>query len=249
MGIHSKKVAHSAISAGAYKRDCRVMCLAYTEIHLSFTPLYPYWPCMANKTAKKKSASQTRASSKGISNKNKKQYDSLHELLILKLQSLYDTEQELLKVLPKLAQAAANQELKDAFEMHEGETKRHVERLEQAMQLLGVQAKKEKVAAIRGIAEDGGWVMKNIKDEAARDAALIAAAQYAEHYEIAGYGSAREWAAMMDHQAVADLLETTLMEEQAANDKLSELAHNGINQRAGGIEMAEEISEEERILM
>lgn len=167
----------------------------------------------------------------------KKGYQNLHELLILKLESLYDVEQELVKVLPKLAEHATDEDLREAFESHLEETKNHVLRLEAAMGLLGVAPKKEKVAGIRGINEDGSWVLKHVKGDAARDAALIGAAQYAEHYEIAGYISAREWAAMMDHDEVADLLDATLMEEQAATLKLAELAHNGINQRAGGIDM------------
>jgi ferritin-like metal-binding protein YciE len=112
------------------------------------------------------------------------------------------------------------------------------------MRLLDVEPKKEKVAGIRGIAEDGDWVAGHTSP-VARDAGLIAAAQYAEHYEMAGYSAAREWAAMMDHTQVADLLDATLMEEQAASEKLSELAHSGINQRAGGIPMDEEPEEAE----
>lgn len=176
------------------------------------------------------------------------QYKNLHELLVLKLQSLYDIEVQLTLALPKLAKAANSRELKEAFEAHLIETKGHVTRLEEAMRLLDVKPKQEKVAGIRGIAEDGNWVAGHTTP-VARDAALIAAAQYAEHYEIAGYTSAREWAAMMDHQAVADLLDATLMEEQAANEKLSELAHNGINQRAGGIPMEEEPQEVDTVVM
>ncbi len=195
---------------------------------------------MAKKTGTRKTKSIT---SKAKKTAARRQYGNLHELLVLKLQSLYDIEQELVKALPKLAKAASSYELKEAFESHLQETKGHVTRLEEAMELLDVTPKKEKVQGIRGIAEDGDWVAGHTSS-AARDAALIAAAQYAEHYEMAGYTSAREWAAMMDHQGVADLLDATLMEEQAANEKLSELAHNGINQRAGGIPM-EEATEEE----
>lgn len=176
-----------------------------------------------------------------------KQYGNLHELLILKLQNLYDIEIELTKALPKLAKAAHNRELRAAFEDHLRETRGHVGRLEEAMRLLGGTPIKERARGIRGIAEDGEWVAEHTRG-AARDAGLIAAAQYAEHYEIAGYGTAREWAAMMDHADVADLLDATLMEEENANKKLSELAHNGINQRAGGIPM-EEHEEEEIPLM
>ncbi len=173
---------------------------------------------------------------KASSRKATTQYGNLHELLILKLQSLYDIEQELIKALPKMANNAHNEQLREAFESHLEETRIHSDRLEQAMEYLEVEPKKEKVAGIRGIAEDGSWVIKNVKDERARDAALIAAAQYAEHYEIAGYGSAAEWARLMGHTEVADLLETTLAEEEAANNKLTSLAEGGINEEANDME-------------
>jgi ferritin-like metal-binding protein YciE len=170
----------------------------------------------------------------------RKEYDNLHELLILKLQALYDVEQELVKALPKLAKAASSDELRVAFEEHLEETEGHVERLEKAFMHLDMEPKKEKVAGIRGIAEDGSWVIKNVKDDAARDAALIAAAQYAEHFEIAGYGSAREWARLMGHTEVEDLLSQTLAEEEAANQKLTELAESSINERANDMSSEEE---------
>jgi ferritin-like metal-binding protein YciE len=175
--------------------------------------------------------------------KKGKSFESLHELFILKLQSLYDVEQELVKVLPKLAKHASNEELASAFEEHLQETQGQVKRLEKAFKLLGEKPKKEKVEGIRGIAEDGSWILKNVKDDAARDAALIAAAQYAEHYEIAGYGTAAEWARIMEHDEVQALLEETLGEEEAANEKLNALAQGGINDAAN--EMAEEEEEAE----
>lgn len=166
-------------------------------------------------------------------------FATLHELLILKLQSLYDTEQQLVKVLPKLADAATNKELSAAFKEHLIETRGHVRRLEQAFRHLGVKPKSEKAEAIRGIAEDGSWVMKHVKDNAARDAAIIGAAQYAEHYEIAGYGTAAEWARLMGHDEVESLLSQTLQEEEAANEKLQALAEGGINDEANGMEKEE----------
>ncbi|HEY6021640.1 MAG TPA: DUF892 family protein, partial [Candidatus Paceibacterota bacterium] len=151
-------------------------------------------------------------------------HETLHDLLILKLQSLYDVEVELTKVLPKLVKHATSEDLIEAFESHLEETQGHVKRLEQAMKKLGMQVKKEKVEGIRGIAEDGSWVANNIHDDAARDAALIGAAQYAEHYEMAGCESAVDWARLMNHSEVADLLQQTLDEERAASAKLKSLA-------------------------
>jgi ferritin-like metal-binding protein YciE len=185
----------------------------------------------------KKSAGSRKASG---STSGKSSFDTLHGLFILKLQSLYDVEQELVKVLPKLAKNSSDEELQMAFKEHLKETEGHVRRLEKAFKILGVKPKKEKVEAIRGIAEDGSWVMKNVRDEAARDAALIGAAQYAEHYEIAGYGTACEWADLMGHTEVADLLKQTLEEEEAADEKLSSLAEGGINEEANDMSEMEE---------
>jgi ferritin-like metal-binding protein YciE len=159
-------------------------------------------------------------------------YADLHDLLVLKLQSLYDIESQLVRELPKLAKSVSSPELKDAFEKHLDETKNQVARLERALEELKSPIKKSKVEAIRGLAKDAEWMIKNIKDEKARDAGMIAAAQYVEHYEIAGYGSASEWAKLMGHDRVVDLLEESLAEEKAADEKLNELALSGVNERA-----------------
>lgn len=162
----------------------------------------------------------------------KKQYESLHDLLILKLDSLFDIEQQIIKALPKMVKAAEDEQLREAFAAHLEETRHQGERVEEALQLLEVPLGKSKVEGIRGIIEDAEWCIKNVKDPAARDAILIAAAQYVEHYEMAGYGAARTWAEVMGHNEVADLLQTTLDEESAANDKLTKLAESGINEKA-----------------
>lgn len=174
-------------------------------------------------------------------NKNRsKIYGNLHELLILKLQSLYDVEQELVKVLSKLAKNASNEDLRMVFEDHLEETKGHALRLEEAMQLLDVEPKSERAAGIRGIAEDENWVIKHVRDERARDAALIAAAQYAEHYEMAGYAVALDWAELMGHGEVANLLLKNFEEEKAASQKLTDIARTGgINEKANDMEAEE----------
>lgn len=166
-------------------------------------------------------------------------YGTLESLLILKLKSLYDIEQELIKALPKLAKNATSEGLREAFESHLEETGGHAERLEQALRIMDVELKSEEVAGIRGITEDGGWVIKNVRDEAARDAALIATAQYAEHYEIAGYESACEWAHMLGLTEIEELLGKTLEEEKAASRTLTGLAEGGIDERAMGEEYQE----------
>jgi ferritin-like metal-binding protein YciE len=161
-----------------------------------------------------------------------KKYATLHDLLILRLNSLYYTEQELVKALPKMAEAATNTDLAQAFADHADETKNHVTRLEEALASLKEKPQKIKVEAIDGLLADTDWCIKNITDPAALDAALIAAAQYVEHYEVAGYGAARQWAALMDHRKAADLLEQTLVEEEAADGNLNDLALGGINEQA-----------------
>lgn len=159
-------------------------------------------------------------------------YTTLHELFILKLNSLYYVEKELVKALPKVARAASAPELREAFTEHLRETEEHVNRIEQALDSINERPKNMQSEAINGLIADTEWVIKNVKDDNARDAALIAAAQYVENYEKAGYGTAVAWAQQMDHQDAADLLMQTLDEEHTADQKLSELAESEINEKA-----------------
>lgn len=147
----------------------------------------------------------------------------LKSLLIQKLQALYDIESELVKTLPKMATAAKHADLKDGFRNHLAETKEQVKRLEEAFDILGEKPKKLKAEAIRGLAKDGDWVIKNVKGKEALDVNLIAAASYVEHYEMAGYMAALKWAELLGEIEVADLLEATLGEEEMADEKLAEL--------------------------
>lgn len=163
-----------------------------------------------------------------------KKENTLHGLFVMKLNALLDIEQQLVKALPKMAEAASNQELTQAFEMHLEETEKHVERLEECLKGLGEKAKPLKCEAIRGLVEDAQWIIKNVESGPALDAALIAAAQYVEHYEMAGYGTAVEWAKMMAHSDQEALLQETLEEEKSADQKLSTLAMDQIN---GSVEM------------
>ena len=159
-----------------------------------------------------------------------KPYTTLHDLLIVKLQALHDVEGQIIKALPKLSKAATDPKLKQAFDDHLKESEKQEERIDRALELLGDTAKgKIKSEAIRGLADDGDWVTKNVKDPAARDAMLVAAAQYVEHYEIAGYGTAITWAKLMGHSDVVDLLQETLDEEENADITLSALAESAIN--------------------
>jgi ferritin-like metal-binding protein YciE len=173
-----------------------------------------------------------KAKKKSAKKKAKPSYDTLHALLILKLQALHDVESQILKALPKLEKAASDPKLKQAFRDHLKETEAHEERIDEALELLGDTGKgKVKSEAMAGLAKDGDWVAKNVKDPAARDAALIAAAQYVEHYEIAGYGTAITWAKLMGHDNVVSLLKETRSEEENADTTLSALAEGTINEQ------------------
>lgn len=167
----------------------------------------------------------------------------LQDLLLMKLQALYDIENQLISALPKMAKKSMNEELSNAFTEHLEETKGHATRLEEAFTVLDKKPKKLTCEGVRGIIEDAEWVLKNIDDPAARDANAIAAAQYAEHYEMAGYQSAIEWARLLGFNDVAELLQKNLDEEEAASEKLSSLASGGINEAAVGDDTEEDAEE------
>ena len=147
----------------------------------------------------------------------------LKELLIQKINALYDIENQLVKALAKLAKTASDQNLKKGFRDHLAETRMHATRLEQAGKILGVKTKKLKVEAIRGLIKDGEWIIKNVKPMEACDANLARAAQYVEHYEMAGYMGAIAWASELGEAKVVSLLRQTLKEEQKADQKLDKV--------------------------
>ena len=157
---------------------------------------------------------------------------NLHEAFIDELRDAYDAEKQLTKALPKLAKKARSKELKSAFENHLKETENHVTRLEQVFESIGKKASGKHCDGISGIILEGKNVMEEDFDESAMDACLIAGGQRAEHYEMAAYGSLIAWAKAMGHDEAAGLLEETLEEEKAADEKLSSLAEGGINERA-----------------
>jgi Uncharacterized protein conserved in bacteria len=160
------------------------------------------------------------------------QSGTLHDAFLDELKDSYDAEKQLTKALPKLAKAATSAELRDAFESHLEETRGHVERLEQVFELLDEKARGKHCDGIAGIIEEGSSVMGEGFDETTMDACLIASGQRAEHYEIAAYGTLVAWAKTMGHDEVAVLLEETLNEEKAADEKLTSLAEGGINRNA-----------------
>ncbi len=159
-------------------------------------------------------------------------YSTLDDLLLLKIKSLYDIEQEIIKALPKIAKKASSEQLKNVFRSHLEETKVQKDRLEKVFEILGKKAQKLKVEAIRGLVEDSKWLMEEDMSPLALDAALIGAAQYVEHYEIAGYGTAKSWAEELGYDDIAELLDETLKEEEKTDTLLTSLAEQSLNEEA-----------------
>jgi ferritin-like metal-binding protein YciE len=161
--------------------------------------------------------------------------ESLQDLYVDELKDLYNAENQLLKALPKMAQAASASELRTAFEDHLEETRGQVRRLEQIFKKLDASPKGKKCKAMEGLIEEGKEVMDSVQPPVL-DAALITAAQKVEHYEIAGYGCVRTYARLLGYEDAADLLQKTLDEEGAADKKLTELAETIINVEANTVD-------------
>src|SRR5437762_13641381 len=158
--------------------------------------------------------------------------NSFDDLIVEQLEDLYDAEQRLVKALPKMAAAAHNSSLKAAFQEHLRQTEGHVSRLEQAFKALGKPAQAKTCEAMKGLIEEGEEVISAKGDPNVKDAALIAAAQRVEHYEIAGYGTVRTFAQRLGRSDAARLLQQTLDEEAATDKKLTTLAEQSINPKA-----------------
>jgi ferritin-like metal-binding protein YciE len=156
----------------------------------------------------------------------------LHEAFVDELRDAYDAEKQLLKALPQLAKAAGAGKLKKAFTSHLGETRAHIERLEQVFASLDERPRGKHCDGIAGIIEEGRSIMAEDFDADTMDACLIAAGQRSEHYEMAAYGTLVAWARALGHDAAARLLTSILDEEKAADQTLSSLAEGGINTRA-----------------
>jgi ferritin-like metal-binding protein YciE len=150
--------------------------------------------------------------------------DSLKELYVDELKDLYSAENQLLKALPKMAKAATSPALKKGFEKHLEETKGQVERLEQIFKALDESPKGKKCKAMEGLVEEGKELMEEDAEPEVMDAALIAAAQRVEHYEIAGYGCVRTYAQLLGETQAAKLLQQTLDEEGKTDQALTKLA-------------------------
>jgi len=150
---------------------------------------------------------------------------SLRDLFVQKLKYLYDAEQRLVKALPDLADAATAPDLKQAFESHLRQTETHVDRIEQLFGLFGVEANADTNSNIKGILKAGDDMTDlDADDTSVRDAALIAAAQVAEHYEIAEYGTLKAWARVLGKTEALQLIEWTLEDEKNADQTLTDVA-------------------------
>ncbi|MDE3024664.1 MAG: ferritin-like domain-containing protein [Acidobacteriota bacterium] len=155
--------------------------------------------------------------------------DSLEDVFVHQLNDLYSAEDQLVEALPKMAKAASTEELKQAFEHHLQETRDHRDRIQEIFGQLGRRRSDEECKAMKGLIEEGEEIVETGGgDPAAKDAALVAAAQRVEHYEIAAYGTARTLAGELGHDDAKDLLDQTLDEESDADKLLTKIATGGM---------------------
>jgi ferritin-like metal-binding protein YciE len=167
---------------------------------------------------------------------------TLRETFLEELGDIYDAEKQLLKALPKMAQAAQHEDLRHSFEEHLEQTEAQVERIEQVFEVVGEEPKSKGCKAMEGLVKEADELIK----ESQGDAALICAAQKVEHYEIASYGSLQSWARLLGEEEAGDLLEETLDEERDTDERLTELAETVINVDENEEEDEQENEEEEQ---
>jgi len=160
------------------------------------------------------------------------EFNSLDELFLHQLKDLYDAEHRLTEAIPKMAEKASHASLKNAFMSHLQETEKQVERLEMIFQNIGQEPDRVKCAAMVGLLAEGDEVLDAEGDADVLDAALLAAAQRVEHYEISGYGTARAFALRLGNRYAAELLQESLDEESAADEKLTMIAERSVNPSA-----------------
>jgi ferritin-like metal-binding protein YciE len=151
---------------------------------------------------------------------------TMEELLIDELKDIYNAEKQITRALPKMVKATTSPELRQAFESHLEETQGQIERLDKVFEILGRSARGKTCHGMQGVLEEGAEVIEDTKKSPLRDAALISAAQRVEHYEMAAYGCVREYARLLGQKEIVQLLEQTLEEEKAADEKLSSLSES-----------------------
>jgi ferritin-like metal-binding protein YciE len=165
--------------------------------------------------------------------------ETLRDLYVEELKDLYSAENQILKALPRMMKAATHPQLKKAFAKHEKQTQQQVKRLERICRELDVSPRGKKCVGMEGLIEEGKELIKEKPEKDVLDAGLITAAQHVEHYEMAGYGTCRTWARLLGYENQAQLLQTTLDEEQQTDLDLTAIAESSIN-----IEAAEPEDEE-----
>jgi len=157
--------------------------------------------------------------------------DSIEKLFIAELKDLYSAENQITKALPKMVKAATSPDLKKAFESHLRETEGQIQRLVEICEKIGTNPKGKSCEGMKGVLSEGSSMMQEVEEGDVRDAALIAAAQRVEHYEMAAYGAVRTYAELLGQSQAAKLLEETLEEEKAADQKLTSISQK-VNVRA-----------------
>jgi len=175
--------------------------------------------------------------SSGTTNGSKKQ-NGLMQLFENELRDIYWAEKALTKAIPKMIKNSTSKDLIKGLEDHLEQTKRHVERCEQAFEILGKSASAKKCEAMAGLTKEAEEIMEESEEGMVRDAGIISAAQKVEHYEIATYGTLCAFAKTLGEDEIANLLEKTLKEEKEANDKLTKIAESSVNEKALHEEMA-----------
>ena len=158
--------------------------------------------------------------------------ENLRDLYIDELKDLYSAEKQLLKALPKMAKAASDPQLQEAFTAHLAQTERQVERLEEIFESMGASPRGKKCVGMEGLIEEGSELIEEDPDPEVLDAGLISKAQHVEHYEIAGYGTVRTYASVLGEDRHVELLQETLDEEGQADKLLTQLAESSINLEA-----------------
>lgn len=161
-----------------------------------------------------------------------KDIKTMNDLFVHQLQDLYYAEQQIVKALPDMIEKATNPQLKQGFKTHLSETENHVARLEQVFRMHGAEIKGVDCPAIDGIIDEADDVAGEVEDKQVLDAALIAAGQTVEHYEIARYGTLIAWARLLGRDDCAAVLQKTLDEEKATDQKLTKLAESEVNRKA-----------------
>lgn len=170
---------------------------------------------------------------------------TFQELYREELKDLYDAERQIVQALPKMQEAASSEDLASAFEEHLNETRDQVKRLEKIFQQMGEKPAGRTCEGMRGLLQEGDKILTEIEKSPVRDAALIAAAQKVEHYEISGYGTARAMAEMLGEEDAAELLQETLDEESSTDEVLTQIAEGIMGD--GGVEEEEMVMEEEEV--